>query len=128
MQPSASSSCARSCAGRSNRVASTTTKLSSKRPRCTQVNVLRRPRGFPQTSLPTPAIFPGRFKQQMEIRQGKQIIEFPELAGLSRNARERNKANLTRAIDRARMAYAHYAKTDTPRHRFQSAPSIPGLS
>ena len=56
----------------------------------------------------------GTIKEQMEIIQGKQIIEFPELAGYSRATRERNKASLSRKNDRARLSYAHYA-TDQPR-------------
>jgi hypothetical protein len=56
----------------------------------------------------------GSIKEQMEIIQGKQIIEFPELAGYSRASREHNKAMLTRKVDRARLSYAHYA-TDAPR-------------
>ena len=56
----------------------------------------------------------GTIKEQMEIIQGKQIIEFPELAGYSRASREHNKAMLSRKIDRARLSYAHYA-TDAPR-------------
>lgn len=50
----------------------------------------------------------------MDIIQGKQIIEFPELAGYSRASREHNKAMLSRKVDRARLSYAHYA-TDAPR-------------
>jgi predicted P-loop ATPase len=61
----------------------------------------------------------------MEIGQGKQIIEFPEHAGFSRTARDRNKAALSRKIDRARMAYAHYA-TDTPRQWVPLATTNPG--
>jgi predicted P-loop ATPase len=53
-------------------------------------------------------------KEQMEIIQGKQIIEFPELAGYGRASREHNKAMLSRKVDRARLSYAHYA-TDAPR-------------
>ena len=56
----------------------------------------------------------GTIKEQMEIIQGKQIIEFPELAGYSRATREHNKAMLSRKVDRARLSYAHYA-TDAPR-------------
>ena len=56
----------------------------------------------------------GTIKEQMEIIQGKQIIEFPELAGYSRASREHNKAMLSRKVDRARLSYAHYA-TDAPR-------------
>lgn len=56
----------------------------------------------------------GSIKDQMDIIQGKQIIEFPELAGYSRATRERNKASLSRKSDRARLSYAHYA-TDAPR-------------
>jgi predicted P-loop ATPase len=52
-------------------------------------------------------------KQQMEIGQGKQIIEFPENVGASRKNRDRTKANISRKSGRARMAYAHYA-TDIP--------------
>ncbi len=44
----------------------------------------------------------GSIKEQMEIAQGKQIIEFAELAGFSQNSRERNKAYLSRRVDRAR--------------------------
>jgi predicted P-loop ATPase len=64
-------------------------------------------------------------KQQMEIGQGKQIIEFPEHAGFSRTARDRNKAVLSRKVDRARMAYAHYA-TDAPRQWIAIATINPG--
>ena len=81
------------------------------------------------------AVFPDLFtdagdlsadiKQQMEIGQGKQIIEFPEHAGFSRASRDRNKATLSRKVDRARMAYAHYA-TDTPRQRVSIATVNPG--
>lgn len=81
------------------------------------------------------AVFPDLFtdagdlsadiKQQMEIGQGKQIIEFPEHAGFSRASRERNKATLSRKVDRARMAYAHYA-TDTPRQWVSIATINPG--
>src|SRR5262249_17478645 len=53
-------------------------------------------------------------KEQMEVSIGKQIIEFPEHAGFSQRTREHNKAALSRRVDRARMAYAHYA-TDAPR-------------
>jgi hypothetical protein len=56
----------------------------------------------------------GSIKDQMDIIQGKQIIEFPELAGYSRASREHNKAMLSRKVDRARLSYAHYA-TDAPR-------------
>jgi GNAT superfamily N-acetyltransferase len=56
----------------------------------------------------------GTIKEQMEIIQGKQIIEFPELAGYSRASREHNKAMLSRKVDRARLSYAHYA-ADAPR-------------
>jgi hypothetical protein len=52
-------------------------------------------------------------KQQMEVGQGKQIIEFPENVGASRAKRDRNKASISRKSGRARMAYAHYA-TDIP--------------
>ena len=81
------------------------------------------------------AVFPDLFtdagdlsadiKQQMEIGQGKQIIEFPEHAGFSRASRDRNKATLSRKVDRARMAYAHYA-TDTPRQWVSIATVNPG--
>jgi hypothetical protein len=56
----------------------------------------------------------GSIKDQMEIIQGKQIIEFPELAGYNRASREHNKAMLSRKIDRSRLSYARYA-TDAPR-------------
>jgi hypothetical protein len=56
----------------------------------------------------------GSIKDQMDVIQGKQIIEFPELAGYSRATRERNKASLSRKSDRARLSYAHYA-TDAVR-------------
>jgi Virulence-associated protein E len=81
------------------------------------------------------AVFPDLFtdagdlsadiKHQMEIGQGKQIIEFPEHSGFSRAARERNKAALSRKRDRARMAYAHYA-TDIPRQWVPIATINPG--
>jgi predicted P-loop ATPase len=81
------------------------------------------------------AVFPDLFtdagdlsadiKQQMEVGQGKQIIEYPEHAGHSRAMRDRNKANLTRKVDRARMAYAHFA-TDTPRQSVPIATVNPG--
>jgi predicted P-loop ATPase len=61
----------------------------------------------------------------MEIGQGKQIIEFPEHSGFGRAARDRNKAALSRKVDRARMAYAHYA-TDTPRQWVAIATVNPG--
>jgi len=61
----------------------------------------------------------------METAQGKQIIEFPEHAGFSRAARDRNKAALSRKVDRARMAYAHYA-TDAPRQWVAIATINPG--
>jgi predicted P-loop ATPase len=70
------------------------------------------------------AVFPDLFtdagdlaadiKQLMEVGLGKQIIEFPEHAGHSPAKRDKNKATLTRKVDRARMAYAHFA-TDAPR-------------
>jgi hypothetical protein len=56
----------------------------------------------------------GSIKDQMEIIQGKQIIEFPELAGYNRASREHNKAMLSRKVDRSRLSYARYA-TDAPR-------------
>ena len=65
----------------------------------------------------------GSIKEQMEISQGKQIIEFPEHAGYSRAARERNKATMSRKVDRARLVYAHYA-TDAPRQWIAIATSI----
>jgi len=81
------------------------------------------------------AVFPDLFtdagdlsadiKQQMEVGQGKQIIEFPEHAGHSRAMRDKNKATLTRKVDRARMAYAHYA-IDTPRQWVAIATVNPG--
>ena len=81
------------------------------------------------------AVFPDLFtdagdlsadiKQQMEVGMGKQIIEYPEHAGHSRAMRDKNKANLTRKVDRARMAYAHYA-TDTPRQWVAIATVNPG--
>jgi virulence-associated protein E/bifunctional DNA primase/polymerase-like protein len=81
------------------------------------------------------AVFPDLFtdagdlsadiKQQMEVGLGKQIIEFPEHAGHSRAMRDKNKANLTRKVDRARMAYAHYA-SDTPRQWVAIATVNPG--
>jgi predicted P-loop ATPase len=81
------------------------------------------------------AVFPDLFtdagdlsadiKHQMEVGQGKQIVEFPEHAGHSRAMRDKNKATLTRKVDRARMAYAHYA-TDTPRQWVAIATVNPG--
>jgi hypothetical protein len=56
----------------------------------------------------------GSIKEQIETMQGKQIIEFPELAGFSRATRERNKAAITRQIDSARLSYDRYV-TDAPR-------------
>jgi hypothetical protein len=56
----------------------------------------------------------GSIKDQMDIIQGKQIIEFPELAGYNRASREHNKAMLSRKVDRSRLSYARYA-TDAPR-------------
>jgi hypothetical protein len=56
----------------------------------------------------------GSIKDQMDILQGKQIIEYPELAGFGRATRERNKASLSRKSDRARLSYGHYA-TDAAR-------------
>jgi hypothetical protein len=67
----------------------------------------------------------GSIKEQMEITQGKQIIEFAELAGFSQNSRERNKGNLSRRVDRARLAYAHYAK-DEPRSSVPIGTTNPG--
>jgi Virulence-associated protein E len=67
----------------------------------------------------------GTIKEQMEIAQGKQIIEFAELGGFRQNSRERNKANLSREIDRARLAYGHYAK-DQPRTFVPIATTNPG--
>jgi hypothetical protein len=64
-------------------------------------------------------------KQQMEIGQGKQILEFPENAGSSRVARDRNKATLSRKIDRSRLAYGHFA-IDTPRQWIPIATKNPG--
>jgi hypothetical protein len=67
----------------------------------------------------------GSIKEQMEIAQGKQIIEFAELAGFSQNSRERNKAYLSRRVDRARLAYGHYAK-DQPRSSVPIGTTNPG--
>jgi hypothetical protein len=67
----------------------------------------------------------GSIKEQMEIAQGKQIIEFPELAGFNQNSRERNKGYLSRRVDRARLAYAHYAK-DEPRSSVPIGTTNPG--
>ena len=67
----------------------------------------------------------GTIKEQMEITQGKQIIEFPELAGYGRASRERNKAMLSRKVDRARLSYAHYA-TDAPRQSIAIATTNEG--
>ncbi len=67
----------------------------------------------------------GSIKEQMEIAQGKQIIEFPELAGFNQNSRERNKAFLSRRVDRARLAYAHYAR-DEPRSSVPIGTTNPG--
>jgi putative DNA primase/helicase len=67
----------------------------------------------------------GSIKEQMEITQGKQIIEFAELAGFSQNSRERSKGNLSRRVDRARLAYAHYAK-DEPRSSVPIGTTNPG--
>ena len=67
----------------------------------------------------------GTVKEQMEIIQGKQIIEFPELAGYSRASREHNKAMLSRKVDRARLSYAHYA-TDAPRQSIPIATTNEG--
>jgi hypothetical protein len=53
-------------------------------------------------------------KEQMEMSQGKQIIEFPERSGHSERARDRNKASLSRQNDRARLAYDRYP-TESPR-------------
>ncbi len=53
-------------------------------------------------------------KDQRDIIRGKQIIEFPELAGYGQKTREHSKAMITRKIDRARDSYAHYAN-DLPR-------------
>lgn len=64
-------------------------------------------------------------KDQIDITQGKQIIEFPERAGHSDRARDRNKASLSRKVDRARLSYAHYA-TDTPRRWIGIATCNPG--
>ena len=67
----------------------------------------------------------GTIKEQMEITQGKQIIEFPELAGYGRASREHNKAMLSRKVDRARLSYAHYA-TDAPRSSISIATTNEG--
>jgi hypothetical protein len=67
----------------------------------------------------------GTIKEQMETIQGKQIIEFPELAGYSRASREHNKAMLSRKVDRARLSYAHYA-TDAPRQSIPIATTNEG--
>jgi hypothetical protein len=67
----------------------------------------------------------GSIKEQMEIAQGKQIIEFPELAGFNQNSRERNKGYLSRRVDRARLAYAHYAR-DEPRSSVPIGTTNPG--
>ena len=56
----------------------------------------------------------GSIKEQMEITQGEQIIEFAELAGFSRTLASAARETYSRRIDRARLAYAHYAK-DEPR-------------
>jgi predicted P-loop ATPase len=56
----------------------------------------------------------GSIKDQMDIIQGMQIIEFPELAGYSRASREHNKAMVSRKVDRSRLSYGHYA-TNAPR-------------
>jgi predicted P-loop ATPase len=53
-------------------------------------------------------------KEQMEIGEGMQIIEFAENVGHSRARRNENKRAITRQTERARKAYAHYA-TDSPR-------------
>lgn len=81
------------------------------------------------------AVFPDLFtdagdlsadsKQLMEVGQGKQIMEFPEHAGHSRAARDKNKANLTRRGERARPAYGHYA-VDAPRQWVGIATVNPG--
>ena len=67
----------------------------------------------------------GTIKEQMEIIQGMQIIEFPELAGYGRATRERNKASLSRKNDRARLSYAHYA-TNQPRQSIPIATTNEG--
>jgi Virulence-associated protein E len=64
-------------------------------------------------------------KDQIDVTQGKQIIEFPERAGHSDRARDRNKASLSRKVDRARLSYAHYA-TDAPRRWVPIATCNPG--
>lgn len=64
-------------------------------------------------------------KEQMEVSIGKQIIEYPEHAGFNQRTREHNKAALSRRVDRARMAYAHYAK-DEPRASVSIATTNPG--
>jgi hypothetical protein len=56
----------------------------------------------------------GTIKEQVDITLGKQVIEFPELSGFGRATRERNKASLSRKVDRARLSYARRA-TDHPR-------------
>jgi hypothetical protein len=61
----------------------------------------------------------------MEVTQGKQIVECPELAGLGHNSRERRKAQASRRVDRARMAYAHYA-TDQRRRWVRIGTTNPG--
>jgi hypothetical protein len=69
--------------------------------------------------------FGGTIKEFMEITQGKQIIEFPEMAGHGRSEREKRKSMLSRRNDRARMAYAHYAK-DQPRSSVPIGTTNPG--
>ena len=64
-------------------------------------------------------------KEQMEVSIGKQIIEYPEHAGLNQRTREHNKASLSRKNDRARMAYGHYA-VDAPRAWVSIATTNPG--
>lgn len=69
--------------------------------------------------------FGGSIKEFMEVAQGKQIIEFAEMAGHSQGAREKSKSMLSRRVDRARMAYGHYAK-DEPRSSIPIGTTNPG--
>ena len=81
------------------------------------------------------AIFPDLFtdaseaglsiKETIEVTQGKQIIECPEMAGFSVRTRERVKASLTRKIDQARLAYDRY-RTEMPRSSITIGTTNPG--
>ena len=53
-------------------------------------------------------------KQAIEQTQGKWIVEIPEMRGRRKNDVDRTKAFMSRAADRARLAYGHLP-TEVPR-------------